>query len=189
MFLQSASIAVLLGVSTISNVAGSTVTIHQLYGQSHAQREKAIASGNNDALWRALNREEIYRRAAVRALIQTGNLHTGRDYFEAAYIYQHGPNPKDYLLAMILAETSVQKGYHKARWWVAAALDRYLQSIKQPQVFGTQYFPPWTQQPYNAVLIPDNLRAEFCVPSTREQRKNDVALSRNKPMPYPDGCK
>jgi hypothetical protein len=67
----------------------------------------------------------------------------------------------------------------------------YLQSVNQPQVFGTQYpgdksaentpkpqVDPRvldiqrTQQPYNSKLLPDAVRQDFCVPDLSQQEKN-----------------
>ena len=57
-------------------------------------------------------------------------------------------------------------------------LDRYLNSIHQPQVYGTQFWTkagePTTQNPYNREVISDNLRRYLGVPSLavqEEQRK------------------
>ena len=38
-----------------------------------------------------------------------------------------------------LALAAMEKGDAAARWIAAATLDRYLQKVQQPQVFGTQY--------------------------------------------------
>jgi hypothetical protein len=53
-----------------------------------------------------------------------------------------------------------------------------LNSIHQPQIFGTQFYfkpdEPTTQEPYNRSLIPDALRQNLGVPSQaaqEEQRK------------------
>ena len=55
-------------------------------------------------------------------------------------IFQHGTKPEDYLLAHVLATAALRKGGAPlAPGLVAATLDRYLQSIGQPQVFGTQF--------------------------------------------------
>ena len=50
-----------------------------------------------------------------------------------------GKQRPDYLLAHILALDAMAKGFDRAKWLSVATLDRYLQLIGQPQVFGTQY--------------------------------------------------
>jgi len=54
-----------------------------------------------------------------------------------------------------LATVGIAKGSAKPGWIAAATLDRYLQKIKQPQIYGTQYHigpnqgDKFTQDPYN----------------------------------------
>jgi len=110
-------------------------------------------------------------------------------------VFQHGRDAADYLLAHILAVHAVVKGDASSKWIAAATLDRYLQAIGHPQVFGTQYLDRdfllmmehkndpqtlrdhnpetgVTQQPYNLNLVPDALRLAFCVPDLAQQKAN-----------------
>ena len=69
------------------------------------------------------------------------------------------------------------KGDDRGIWLSAAALDRYLQEIGRPQVFGTQYRrngadTPWTQEPIDH-LFGDRIRSLFGV-STRAQAEERV---------------
>lgn len=135
------------------------------------------------------------RREQVRALLASGNVTTAQDFHDAAFIFQHGQEAKDYLLAHILAVGAVEKGDASSKWISAATLDRYLQAIGQPQVFGTQYLDSdylfvvqhkddpaaikaqkhetgMTQQPYDADLMPDYLRLSFCVQNRAQQELN-----------------
>jgi len=116
----------------------------------------------------------------VRQLIGEGKVQSGEDYYYAAFIFQHGQTPPDYLYAHVLAVTAVSKGFNSGIWLCAATLDRYLQSIKQPQVFGTQFGSvgdgPTTQDPYDKEMLSDRLRATWCVVSsaTQSQILDDV---------------
>jgi hypothetical protein len=120
------------------------------------------------------------RREQVRQLIGEGKVQSGEDYYYAAFIFQHGQTPPDYLYAHVLAVTAVSKGFNSGIWLCAATLDRYLQSIKQPQVFGTQFGSvddgPTTQNPYDKEMLSDRLRATWCVVSsaTQSQILDDV---------------
>ena len=96
----------------------------------------------------------------------------------AANVFQHGDSPNDYLLAHTLAMVAVRKGRNDALWIATATLDRYLQSIKQSQIYGTQFLTPGdkptTQEPYDRTLISDALRRQLGVPqlsAQEEQRK------------------
>ncbi|HEX4807616.1 MAG TPA: hypothetical protein VH325_01725 [Bryobacteraceae bacterium] len=88
-----------------------------------------------------------------------------------------------------------------------ATLDRYLQSTKQPQVFGTQYPPnvphpvadpnaPFlsgrTLAPYNEQFLPDSVRLDFCVPVLAQQKQNVATFNagkRPRAMMIAPGCK
>jgi hypothetical protein len=129
------------------------------------------------------------RRKQVMDLISDGELHTGKDFDEAAFVFQHGDAPNDFLLAHTLATVAITRGSSKSRWIAAATLDRYLQRIQQPQIYGTQYSiagtpgAKFTQDPYNRNLIPDALRDELCVPDQSKQQQVVELLNRGKEPP------
>jgi len=131
------------------------------------------------------------RRNEIRKLLADGKITSAEDYSDAALIFQHGEKPEDFLFAHILATQALMRGGSADKWIAAATLDRYLQSVNQPQVFGTQYpgdkstentpkpqVDPRvlniqrTQQPYNSKLLPDAVRQDFCVPDLSQQEKN-----------------
>jgi hypothetical protein len=154
------------------------------------------------------------RRKKVRALLAAGQVISAQDFHDAAFIFQHGDTPDDYLLAHILAIEAVVKGDTSSKWIAAATLDRYLQAIGQKQVFGTQYLDNGflyylqhrndadlaekikavpmgtTQQPYNDQLMPDALRENFCVPELKRQTEAVRAANNSKDhsLVIPHGC-
>lgn len=119
--------------------------------------------------WDMVSKTDAQRRDQTRKLLAAGALHTGTDYEEAAFVFQHGDKAEDYLLAHTLAMVAVSKGDSTAIWIVAATLDRYLKQIGQKQVFGTQFFTDpknhWTQEPYDRDLVSDALRRQLAVPT------------------------
>ncbi|MDQ2712261.1 MAG: hypothetical protein M3Y24_08545 [Acidobacteriota bacterium] len=125
--------------------------------------------------WATINKQDEDRRRQVRELLAHGALHTGEDFGHAAFVFQHGSTPDDYLLAHTLAMIAMARGNPGALWIATATLDRYLNSIKQPQIYGTQFHnskeTPWTQEPYNRTLISDELRRQLGVPSQAAQQK------------------
>jgi hypothetical protein len=135
------------------------------------------------------------RRAQVRQLISDGKVQSGEDYYYAAFIFQHGQGSSDYLYAHVLAVTAVNKGLHSAIWLSAATLDRYLRSIQQPQVFGTQFGSLTDsrddQEPYDRGLLSDALREQWCVAPQATQAKilsdkragNGFRSTRTCPLP------
>lgn len=185
--------------------------IHQLFldDQSDRNGDHNVAAYGQDVTTR-----DAKRRAQTKALIATGELKTSRDFHDAAYIFQHGDEANDYLLAHILSVEAVVKGDESSKWIAAASLDRYLQAIGKSQVFGTQYLDKsylyalqhknepnlqnkpeanekgMTQEPYERDLVPDSLRNDFCVPDLAQQRINlEVFQSGNYPSGIiPSGC-
>lgn len=123
--------------------------------------------------WTPVNKSDVERRQAVTKLLNDGLLHTGEDFQRAAFVFQHGSTPDDYLLAHTLAFVALKKGSEDALWIATATLDRYLQSIRQPQIYGTQFLTPQnqptSQDPYNRVLISDSLRRQLGVPTQAAQ--------------------
>lgn len=117
--------------------------------------------------WAEVSKHDRERHAAVRKLLAEGALKSAQDYQFASLIFQHSAVPADLMLAHVLATIAVSKGASHAKWLTAATLDRYLQSIKQPQVFGTQFRrtpgKPWFMDPYNKAALSDSVRAAYCV--------------------------
>lgn len=125
--------------------------------------------------WAAVNKTDEERRVQTRRLLADGSLHTGSDYEEAAFIFQHSPAVDDYLLAHTLAMVAISKGDATAIWIATATLDRYLQSIGQKQIYGTQFRKikdVWTQEPLNKSLISDPLRRQLGVqPQSMDEQR------------------
>ena len=123
--------------------------------------------------WSQVGPRDEARRTQTRALLEKGALNSGLDFERAAFIFQHGSKPGDYLLAHTLASIAVARNRPTALWIAAATLDRYLQQIGQPQIYGTQFAIPSggsaTQEPYDHVLIPDSLRKALAIPTLAEQ--------------------
>ena len=172
--------------------AVSNAEVGRLYVQDQKDREGFARAGADR--WREISARDAQRRQRIRQLLDAGELHTGEDYQNAAMIFQHGDKPADYLLAHVLATTALAKGRAESRWLAAATLDRYLMSLNQPQVFGTQYrkmdqSSPSTQAPYDKDLLPDALRREHCVAPYSAQVRNLAALNKGEEMPFGGGCR
>lgn len=142
--------------------------------------------------WTVVAPRDLARQARARALLQAGALRTAEDFYRAAFIFQHGTTADDYLMAHALAVAATARGHPEAPWIAAASLDRYLQKIGQPQIYGTQYNTPnrqsTTQEPYNRTLVPDALRQVLGVDTQAEQevnRREIEARYRNTPRPRP----
>lgn len=166
--------------------------MRQIYVQDQRDRGVLISDDGGDVppgsapkvstfVGEKLTANDTKRREQVRSLLAAGQVITAQDFHDAAFIFQHGQSADDYLLAHILAVEAIVKGDDTSKWISAATLDRYLQSIGQKQVFGTQY--GITQEPYNESLMPDTLRHSFCVPDLAQQKLN---LEQFKQGKYPE---
>jgi hypothetical protein len=180
--------------------------VHQLFIDDQNERDGGgpVATYGKDS-----DSRDAIRREQVRILLAAGKIQTARDFHDAAYIFQHGQNASDYLLAHILAVEGVIKGDATSRWISAATLDRYLQAVGQKQVFGTQYITKSvqdsahssasgltslkttsTQEPYDKGLMPDPLRVDFCVPTIAQQEVTlkEFQAGRDPSVILPPGC-
>jgi hypothetical protein len=143
--------------------------------------DQAARKDGFDGDWDRIEAEDAQRRARTGVLIAAGALRSGTDFYHAAYIYQHGGEPDDYLKAHVLATSAVAKGRVDAAWIAAATLDRYLKAIGRSQIYGTQYRVRdgvATQEPYDRALVPDALRAVAGVPLLAEQETERAELER-----------
>lgn len=99
---------------------GSNAQMKQIYDAD--QGDRAMMSMKPGTPERdALRREQTHQ------LLADGQLHTGQDFTEAAYVFQHGKGD-DFLLAHTLAIIATKKGDPEGPKIAAMTLDRYLQS-------------------------------------------------------------
>jgi hypothetical protein len=175
---------------------------------SEADAKKLPVVSDND-----MGTRDIARRAQVATLLQDGKLSTAEDFREAAMIFQHGSTEEDYLLAHVLAMDAMAKGdtSPRARDMAALTLDRYLQRAGKKQIFGTQYLTAQysfilqhpkdknldndlksipdskqTLEPYDQTLLPDAIRADFCVPPQKQQTDYITAANAGKTVDLPN---
>lgn len=150
--------------------------------------EDQAARQSSDADWDAISAADARRRAAVQSLMEAGLLCTGNDLYFAAFIFQHGGQPEDYLKAHALAVVAASKGRRGASWIAAATLDRYLQSIGQKQIYGTQFLFPddstVSQEPFDRTLLPDSIRLLAGVPGLADQEQQRVRIEED--IRHPD---
>ncbi len=144
---------------SISDLDNPNAEMKAIYDEDQRVREKEPID------WDAVNKSDAQRREQTRKLLDAGVLHTGSDYEEAAFIFQHAQTTDDFLLAHTLAMVAISKGDAGAIWIATATLDRYLQRIGQKQIYGTQYLSDannhFTQEPYARDLVPDALREQL----------------------------
>jgi hypothetical protein len=123
--------------------------------------------------WPIVKAADEKRRERTKQLLDAGALRTGEDFYDAAFVFQHGEAPNDFLKAHLLAIIATAKGQSDALWIAAATLDKYLQETGKPQVLGTQFTRveggKFTQEPYDRTVASDAMRKAIQVPSIAEQ--------------------
>ncbi len=124
--------------------------------------------------WSVVAKADAKRRKRTQELLDLGALKSGEDFYNAAFVFQHGDSPDDHLKAHVLATIAIARGKAGAIWIASATLDRYLQGIGRPQIFGTQFNLPKdgsvTQEPFDRTLISDAIRKALHVPTLAVQK-------------------
>jgi hypothetical protein len=156
--------------------------IHQMFIDDQADRHGLPRSGPSQEVMQKMMERDAKRLKRTREIYYQGGLKTGRDYLDASLIFQHSSTADDYLLAHVLSVVAIAMANKdddwlmNARWLSAATLDRYLQSIKRKQVFGTQYSKNdkqvWIYDEYDDALLTDAIRKALDVPDKDQQKKD-----------------
>jgi hypothetical protein len=151
--------------------------LSRLYAEDQADRMPKVGKAID---WAEVGPRDKARLARVKELYGAGKLQTGPDYYHAAMVLQHAPDPSDYLLAHELCVVAVGKGEKRAKWLAAASEDRFLMNIGRPQRFGTQFkadgggqFRLYTVEEG----VSDGLRKELGVPTLEEAEKREGKLN------------
>ena len=165
-------IALLLAVA-LSAVAQSNKELEKIYAEDQADREPMFAISAEQRAQILKNDEP--RRKRVRELIDAGALTTAEDYVRAAFIFQHGDKPDDFLMAHVLGMIATKMDGSGA-WIASASLDRYLLNTGKPQIFGLALD---NVSPLNRDLLTDRLRAALCVPNLASRTKFLAALAKD----------
>jgi hypothetical protein len=159
--------------------------IKELADQDQADRDDS--KGPID--WSKVALRDQARQKEARHMLDVGEILTDTDYANAGILFQHGQKPEDYLLAHVLAMGASVRGNVDARWLFAATLDRFLNSISRPQIFGTQFeFDPTvlhseiTPNKQDANLLSDTVRAGMCIVPLASLAKLPSEMKAGKPV-------
>lgn len=88
----------------------------RLFAEDQAARQGTAPIGLD------VTRQDMERRVIVRRLLDAGQVRSGTDHYHAAFIFQHGDRPDDYLLAHALAslpwrgDEMMPPGSRRRRW-------------------------------------------------------------------------
>jgi hypothetical protein len=84
-------------------------------------------------------KSDMGRLARTRTLVKQGKLSTGKDFVNAAFVFQHSSEFEDYATAHELGVAAMLLGNKNGKWIAGAAYDRMMLSAGYPQRFGTQF--------------------------------------------------
>jgi len=124
----------------------------KLLDQFHDDQKDREKVYHTDEDIRELKSRDAARRKRVTMMMELGEVKTKNDLYHAAVIFQHGDSASDFLTSHRLATLAAVQGHRTARWLLAASLDRYLMSISQGQVYGTQFEYNPTEKQYQLKL-------------------------------------
>ena len=127
----------------------------------------------------AVAKNDVPRRKRVRELVEAGALQTSEDYVRAAFIFQHGGEPSDFLVAHVLGIIATKMDGSGA-WISAASLDRYLLNTGKPQIFGLALDD---HVPFDRTLLTDRIRVEVCAPSIADRAKFMASIAKDPEHP------
>lgn len=100
-------------------------------------RTEDQADRTNSTVAQGAEARDLARRQEVASLFAEGCFSTGRDFHNAALVFQHGVIPDHYYLAWVWARRAVELGDTEAQWLVPRAIDRYLMISGYKQLFAT----------------------------------------------------
>jgi hypothetical protein len=159
-----------------------------LFKQDQADRQPSRYVGNEERV----EGNDSRRREIVSEIIRKGGIVTALDHYNAAIIFHHGTNVRDYKIAYDLAKISADLDKNDdALWLCAIVVDRLLLAQGKKQKFGTQYQSvqecseltgkiKWVMRlsPYDE-RTSDRTRASLGVPPLNELIAKEVELTEN----------
>ncbi|MBE1162516.1 hypothetical protein [Dyella acidiphila] len=164
---------VLLQAFQVAAAASSDHTLARLAAADQADRE----AGTNKIDWSVVGKRDAARREQVTQLLNSGEVRTAEDYFDAALIFQHGDTMQDAQLALALATVAarIDPANRDARVLAADAWDRVMTRAGKPQWYGTQYVRSkttgkWELYPTEPDVITEAQRREIGLPTLEEDK-------------------
>lgn len=136
--------------------------------------------------WDIVSKRDSLREVRIYQLLDSNKVQTSQDYHNAAMIFQHGGDSTAYGMAVKLMRKSIELDPTANSWLLAAAIDRYLLSKGEPQIYGTQYQKKfgkgelWYLNEIDTTKITDAERIEYGVETLAQQRERVIQMNRKK---------
>jgi hypothetical protein len=144
------------------------------------EEDQGDRSGQID--WALVGPRDESRRLRVKEMLEAGEVVSADDHYHAAMVLQHGSTPDDFKLAheLSLQAAELDPDHGSAKWLAAAAKDRYLQNIGEPQIYGTQFRKvdgTWTLDAIDETAVSDEERARWGVPPLAEAKRRAAQMN------------
>jgi len=134
--------------------------------------------------WNIVSKRDSLREVRIYELLDSSKVRTSLDYHNAAMIFQHGRDSVAYGMAVKLMKKSIELDSTANKWLLAAAIDRYLLSKGEPQIYGTQYWKmkdqPWELRETDTTKITDAERIEYGVETLAQQKEKVKRMNSKK---------
>ncbi len=175
------ALLVLLVVTTTLFAADlpSSTELREVKSQDQAARSGLVGAID----WEVVSAQDAARRKQVAEILRKGDVKTSEDYYNAALVYQHGETADDIRLAYSLASIAVALDPEDkaAKWLAAAAWDRIMMRVGQPQWYGTQYSRPkdseaWQLYKIDETVVSDEERKRLGVPPLAESKSRAASI-------------
>lgn len=175
----TASIAMLLACHAAASSPEQTLA-------SLAAADQADRSvGTNQIDWNVVGKRDAARRAQVMQLLNSGQVRTATDFFDAALIFQHGDSVQDTQLALAFATVAsrMDPTNRYARQLVADAWDRIMVRSGKPQWYGTQAVRSkttgkWELYPTDPNAVSDAQRKAMGLPTPEEMKAHLAEINK-----------
>lgn len=124
--------------------------------------------------WSVLSKQDKEREKRVYEMINSGQITTGKDYYNSAMIFQHGNDTIASSMAVKHMKKAIELDTTINKWLLAAAIDRDLMRRKKPQIYGTQYVmnngeTNWKRYDIDTTQVTDEQRKFYNVETLAEQ--------------------
>jgi tetratricopeptide (TPR) repeat protein len=164
----------------LKEVIEDNAELIEIYKNDQADRQ---AGENID--WSVVSKRDSLRELRVYQLLDSNKVRTSKDYHNAAMVFQHGGDSTAYGMAVKMMRKSIELDSTTDKWLLAAAIDRYLLSKDEPQIYGTQYHKygkdePWQIAKMDTTKISDAERIEYGVETLAEQKEKVNRINQKK---------
>ena len=124
--------------------------------------------------WTKLYQQDMEREKRVYELIKENKVITSKDYYYSAMIFQHGKDTTAFGMAVKHMRKAIAIDSNINKWLLAAAIDRYLMTKNEPQIYGTQFIKynneaTFKRYKIDTTKITDAERKEYGVEILSEQ--------------------